>query len=225
MERICVRINQSINQSVNKHCSKLSQETLLNSVSYDLLRFTARQSHDSFTLLSVKDVMLFQHCEQAILVLFMGYIKKALWSKPGFPATSFCMSEKLKSAEILVCCHSQQCRSSWHCPVKKAGKFVCVFLLLKNNMKKLTAAHLIAQVHAVKDAVTFGIVVVPQTHARVALKATAVCVNKQTLHSNFTTKHITFFWHRFTENIFKHRSLKLVTSHNFQPPSRSLHQP
>jgi hypothetical protein len=36
---------------VNKHCSKILQETLLNGVSND--------SHDSFTLLSLKDVMLF----------------------------------------------------------------------------------------------------------------------------------------------------------------------
>jgi hypothetical protein len=49
--------------SPNKHCSKIWQETLLNSVSNDLLPFRVRQSHDSFILLSVKDVMLFQHCQ------------------------------------------------------------------------------------------------------------------------------------------------------------------
>jgi hypothetical protein len=38
------------------------QETLSNSVANDLLPFIAGQSHDSFTLLGVKDVMLFQHC-------------------------------------------------------------------------------------------------------------------------------------------------------------------
>jgi hypothetical protein len=43
----------------NKNCSKISQETLLNSVSNDLLPFLVGQSHDNFTLLSVKDVMLF----------------------------------------------------------------------------------------------------------------------------------------------------------------------
>jgi hypothetical protein len=50
----------------NKHCSKILQETLLNSVSDDLLPLMVGQSHDSFTLLSVKDVMLFQHCQQVI---------------------------------------------------------------------------------------------------------------------------------------------------------------
>jgi hypothetical protein len=46
----------------NKHCSKILQETLLNSVSNDLIPFVVGQSYDSFTLLSVKDVMLFHHC-------------------------------------------------------------------------------------------------------------------------------------------------------------------
>jgi hypothetical protein len=36
--------------SVNKHCSKILQETLLNSVSKDLLPFMVGQSHDSFAL-------------------------------------------------------------------------------------------------------------------------------------------------------------------------------
>jgi hypothetical protein len=31
------------------------------------------QSLDGFTLLSVEDVVLFQHCQQAIKVLCMGY--------------------------------------------------------------------------------------------------------------------------------------------------------
>jgi hypothetical protein len=39
----------------NKHVSKISLETLLNSVSNDLLPFMVRQSHDSFTLLVVSD--------------------------------------------------------------------------------------------------------------------------------------------------------------------------
>jgi hypothetical protein len=43
----------------NTHCSKILQETLLNSVSDELLSFMVGQSHDSFKLLSVKDVMLF----------------------------------------------------------------------------------------------------------------------------------------------------------------------
>jgi hypothetical protein len=36
----------------NKHCSKIFQETLLNSVSNDLLPLMVGQSHDSFTLVS-----------------------------------------------------------------------------------------------------------------------------------------------------------------------------
>jgi hypothetical protein len=42
-------------------------------VSNELLPLMVGQSHDSFTLLGVKDVMLFQHCQQAIQVLFRGY--------------------------------------------------------------------------------------------------------------------------------------------------------
>jgi hypothetical protein len=38
----------------------------------DLLLFMIGQSRDSFTLLSVKDEMLFQHCQQVIQVLGMG---------------------------------------------------------------------------------------------------------------------------------------------------------
>jgi hypothetical protein len=57
----------------NKHCSEILQETLLNGVSYDLLPFMVGQSYDSFTLLSVKDVMLFQHCQLAIQVLCTGH--------------------------------------------------------------------------------------------------------------------------------------------------------
>jgi hypothetical protein len=41
------------------------QEALLNSVSNDLLSFLVGQIHNSFTLLSVKEVLLFQHCQQA----------------------------------------------------------------------------------------------------------------------------------------------------------------
>jgi hypothetical protein len=41
-------------------------------MSYDLLPFLVGQSHDSFTLLSVKDAMLFQRCQQAVQVLYMG---------------------------------------------------------------------------------------------------------------------------------------------------------
>jgi hypothetical protein len=47
----------------NKHCSKILQEQLLNSISNGLLPFMVGQSHGSFTLLSAKDVMLFQHCK------------------------------------------------------------------------------------------------------------------------------------------------------------------
>jgi hypothetical protein len=36
------------------------------------------QSHDSFTLLRVKDVMLFQHYQQTIQLLCTGYRQEAL---------------------------------------------------------------------------------------------------------------------------------------------------
>jgi hypothetical protein len=62
----------------NKHCWKISQETLLNSVYNDLLPFVVGLSHDSFTLLSVKNVMLFQHCQQAIQALCTGFSQEAL---------------------------------------------------------------------------------------------------------------------------------------------------
>jgi hypothetical protein len=81
----------------NKHCSKILQEILLNSVSNDLLPFMVGQSHDSFTLLSVKDVMLFQHCQQAIQVLCTGYRQEVLWSKHECPVTCFCVHELAKS--------------------------------------------------------------------------------------------------------------------------------
>jgi hypothetical protein len=64
--------------SCNKHCSKIVQDTLLNSVSNELLPFMVRQSHDSFTLLSVKDAMLFQHCQQGIQVQCTGNRQEAL---------------------------------------------------------------------------------------------------------------------------------------------------
>jgi hypothetical protein len=43
----------------NKHCSEILQETLLNSVSNDLLPFMVGQSHYTCTLLNTKNVMLF----------------------------------------------------------------------------------------------------------------------------------------------------------------------
>jgi hypothetical protein len=51
------------------HSSKILQETLLHSVSNELLPCRVGKSYDSFTLLIVKDVMLFQHCQKAIQVL------------------------------------------------------------------------------------------------------------------------------------------------------------
>jgi hypothetical protein len=48
------------------------KETLMSSVSDELLPFVVGQSRDSFTLLRVKDVMLFQHCQQVIHVLCTG---------------------------------------------------------------------------------------------------------------------------------------------------------
>jgi hypothetical protein len=63
---------------LNKHCSQILQETLLNSVPDDLLPFMVGHGHDNFTLLTVKDVMLFQHCQLVIKMLFTGYRQKAL---------------------------------------------------------------------------------------------------------------------------------------------------
>jgi hypothetical protein len=40
---------------------KISQETPLDIAFYELLPFIVEQTRDSFALLSVKDVMLFQH--------------------------------------------------------------------------------------------------------------------------------------------------------------------
>jgi hypothetical protein len=57
----------------NKHSSKISQETLLNSVSIEMLPFKVGEKHDSFTLMSVKDVMVFQHCQHAIHLVCTGY--------------------------------------------------------------------------------------------------------------------------------------------------------
>jgi hypothetical protein len=54
-------LSMKIAVSPNKHCSKILQETLLNSVSNDFFPFMVRQSHDIFTMLSVKDVV-FQLC-------------------------------------------------------------------------------------------------------------------------------------------------------------------
>jgi hypothetical protein len=56
-------------QVLNKHCLEILQEALLNSVSNDLLPLMVGQSHGSFTLLSAKNVMFFQHCQKAIRVL------------------------------------------------------------------------------------------------------------------------------------------------------------
>jgi hypothetical protein len=52
-----------------KQMKKLS----INGVSNDLLHFRVCQSHDSFTLLKVKGVIIFQQCQQAIVVLCTGY--------------------------------------------------------------------------------------------------------------------------------------------------------
>jgi hypothetical protein len=59
-----------LNVELNKHCSKISQGTLLHSFSNVVFPLYGR-TNSSFTLLSVKDVMLliFQHCQQAIQML------------------------------------------------------------------------------------------------------------------------------------------------------------
>jgi hypothetical protein len=43
-----------------------------------MLPFMVGQSHDGFTLVSKKDEMLFQHCQQAIQVLCMGSKQETL---------------------------------------------------------------------------------------------------------------------------------------------------
>jgi hypothetical protein len=52
-------IIRSITSFVNKHCWEILQETLLNSVSNDSLPLMVGQSHESFALLSAKNVMFF----------------------------------------------------------------------------------------------------------------------------------------------------------------------
>jgi hypothetical protein len=47
-------------------------------MSNDWLPLMVAQSHDDFTLLDVKDVMLCQHCQRAIQVLRMRNRQKAL---------------------------------------------------------------------------------------------------------------------------------------------------
>jgi hypothetical protein len=76
-----------------EHCSEILQETLLTSVSNDLLPLMVGQSHDSFTLLSAKNVMSFQHCQRAIQVLRTEYRQEALRSKPERQVTCFCVHE------------------------------------------------------------------------------------------------------------------------------------
>jgi hypothetical protein len=56
-----------------KNSSEISQETLLNSVFNDFLPLMVGQSHDSFTLLIVKDVTLFHDYQQAIQLLYTGF--------------------------------------------------------------------------------------------------------------------------------------------------------
>jgi hypothetical protein len=46
---------------LDKRYLKILQETLLNSVSKNVLPFIDGLNHDSFTLLSVKDAMLYHH--------------------------------------------------------------------------------------------------------------------------------------------------------------------
>jgi hypothetical protein len=65
--------NSELSLEVGEYnCTEILQESLLNSVSNDLLPFMVGQNRDSFTLLSAKDVMLFHPCQQAIQVLCTG---------------------------------------------------------------------------------------------------------------------------------------------------------
>jgi hypothetical protein len=64
--------------TANKDCSKILQETRLNRVANGLLPFLVGQSHESFTLLIVNGVGLFQHCHQANKVICMECRQEAL---------------------------------------------------------------------------------------------------------------------------------------------------
>jgi hypothetical protein len=119
--------------SVNKHCLKTLLETLLNSVSNDLLPFVVGQSHDSYPLMSVKDVLLCQHCQQATQVLCMRYRQDIIWSKPGCKVTCFCVQEwvtSLKKRKYYTVATLSSVNLSWFCRVRKGGKSICGFLLL-----------------------------------------------------------------------------------------------
>jgi hypothetical protein len=71
----------------------LSLVTIQKSVSYKLLSFRVGQSHDSFTLLSIKNVILFQHCQQVIQVLCIGI------------QTGSTLKQTWVSSNILLCVH------------------------------------------------------------------------------------------------------------------------
>jgi hypothetical protein len=72
---------------MNKHCAKILQETLLNSVSNDLLPFMVGQSHDSFTLLSV-------NCEgsDVISALSAGHSRVVHGVQTGDTLKQYCVS-------------------------------------------------------------------------------------------------------------------------------------
>jgi hypothetical protein len=65
---------------------------LLNSVSNDLFPFMVGQSHDSFTLLSVKDMMLVQHC-QVIHLVCIGVQIGGTLKHTECHVTCFCVHE------------------------------------------------------------------------------------------------------------------------------------
>jgi hypothetical protein len=81
--RTLIQENHSINIVKNLAAN------IFNSVSNDSLPFMVglHVIHDGFTLLSVKCVMLFLHCQQTIQLLCTRYRQGALWSKPGCQCT------------------------------------------------------------------------------------------------------------------------------------------
>jgi hypothetical protein len=83
------RIINIVQKSCRKHFWIVSKK--------ELLPFMVGQSQDSFTLLSVKAVMLFQPCQQVILVLCTEYRQEALWSKSECQVTCMCAHEWVTS--------------------------------------------------------------------------------------------------------------------------------
>jgi hypothetical protein len=130
-----------VRKSRRKHFS-------FNSVSNDLLPFMVGQIHDNFTLLSAKDVMLFQHSQKAIQVLTRhevqtrGTLKQTWVSRNMFVFLCPWVSDRLKNAEILDCCHYQQCRSLMTLLGQKGRKIRYCTIANFSNSEKVTCTYL-----------------------------------------------------------------------------------